>query len=191
MSLTAEGSILGTLPYMSPEQIEGHEADARSDIFAFGIVLYELIAGRRPFGGKSQTSLIASILKEEPPPLNELEPTVPAGLAGVVQTCLERDPEKRWQSAREVRHALKWISAGISTVRTAAKSVHLWQALAALIALISIGVAGWVFWSSTPGQISQLEAPLPEEATPKDDVSVPGWPKAGLQRGGWIVDSRS
>jgi serine/threonine protein kinase len=64
MAVTAEGSILGTVPYMSPEQIEGREADARSDIFAFGIVLYELIAGRRPFTGKSQASLVASILKE-------------------------------------------------------------------------------------------------------------------------------
>jgi serine/threonine protein kinase len=86
MPLTSEGSMLGTLQYMSPEQIEGHEADARSDIFAFGLVLYELITGKRPFTGRSQPSLIASILKEQPRPLSELQPLTPPGLERVLQT---------------------------------------------------------------------------------------------------------
>ena len=111
VSLTAEGSILGTLPYMSPEQVEGHDADTRSDIFAFGVVLYELIAGTRPFTGKTQANLVASILKEEPRPLFEMQPRTPRGLAEVVRICLEKDPEKRWQSARDVRHALRWMAA--------------------------------------------------------------------------------
>ncbi len=110
MPLTGEGSILGTLQYMSPEQIEGHEADARSDIFAFGLVFYEMITGKRPFTGKSQASLIASILKEQPPPLHDLQPLTPPGLERVLQTCLEKDPDKRWQSAREVKHALEWMT---------------------------------------------------------------------------------
>ena len=121
-SLTAEGSILGTLPYMSPEQVEGHEADARSDIFAFGVVLYELIAGTRPFTGKTQANLVASILKEDPRPLFEIQPQTPRGLAEVVRTCLEKDPEKRWQSARDVRHALRWIGSGVSAVDSVAIS---------------------------------------------------------------------
>src|SRR5271154_7024895 len=108
--LTAEGTVLGTLQYMSPEQIEGQEADARSDIFAFGLVLYELITGKRAFDGKTRTSLIASILKDQPRPLSELEPLSPPALERVVGTCLEKDPDKRWQSAREVKHALEWIS---------------------------------------------------------------------------------
>ena len=116
VSLTAEGSILGTLPYMSPEQVEGHDADARSDIFAFGVVLYELIAGTRPFTGKTQANLVASILKEEPRPLFEMQPRTPRGLAEVVRICLEKDPEKRWQSARDVRHALRWMAAAASAV---------------------------------------------------------------------------
>ena len=122
VSLTAEGSILGTLPYMSPEQVEGHDADARSDIFAFGVVLYELIAGTRPFTGKTQANLVASILKEEPRPLFEMQPRTPRGLAEVVRTCLEKDPEKRWQSARDVRHALRWMAARASAVDSLAIS---------------------------------------------------------------------
>jgi serine/threonine protein kinase len=89
-SLTMERSLLGTLPYMSPEQVEGDDADARSDIFAFGVVLYELIAGTRPFAGKTQASLVAAILKEEPQPLTDIPPGTPRGLAEVVRTCLER-----------------------------------------------------------------------------------------------------
>jgi eukaryotic-like serine/threonine-protein kinase len=108
--LTGEGSILGTLQYMAPEQLEGKEADARSDIFAFGLILYELITGKRAFTATSQASLIASILKEQPPPIHDLQPLTPAALERVVQTCLEKDPEKRWQSAREIKHALAWIA---------------------------------------------------------------------------------
>jgi Tol biopolymer transport system component len=171
LPLTAEGTILGTLPYMSPEQIEGHEADARSDIFSFGVVLYELITGRQPFTGKSQASLIASILKTTPQPLHELKPLTPPGIDSVVQTCLQRDPEKRWQSAREVKHALKWIPAETSPAREAAK-LHLWQGLAALMALIALGMAGWIIWPKAPGHISRFEALLPENVTPTDSVSI-------------------
>ena len=110
MPLTGEGSILGTLQYMSPEQVEGKEADARSDIFAFGLVLYELITGKRAFEGSTQTSLIAAILKDQPRPVSELQPVTPKALDRVVQTCLEKDPDRRWQSAREVKHALEWLS---------------------------------------------------------------------------------
>jgi serine/threonine protein kinase len=106
--LTAEGTVLGTLQYMSPEQIEGQEADARTDIFAFGLVVYEMITGKRPFTGATKASLIASILKDQPQPLRTLEPLTPAPLERIVATCLEKDPEKRWQSVREVKHALEW-----------------------------------------------------------------------------------
>jgi eukaryotic-like serine/threonine-protein kinase len=170
--LTAEGSIIGTLPYMSPEQVEGEEADARSDIFAFGVVLYELITGERPFSGKSQSSLVASILKEKPQPLHELKPLTPTGIDGVVQTCLEKDPEKRWQSAREVRHALRWLSAETPPARTAAKPRRYWQGLAALLALLAVGIPGWMFWPNAPGSFSTFEALLPEDVVPTDWVTV-------------------
>jgi len=108
MPFTSQGTILGTLQYMSPEQLEGKEADARSDIFAFGLVLFEMIAGKRAFEGSSQASLIAAILKEEPATLSKLQPASPLALDRVVKTCLAKDPEQRWQSAREVKHALTW-----------------------------------------------------------------------------------
>lgn len=171
-SLTAEGSLVGTLPYMSPEQIEGREADARSDIFAFGIVLYELIAGRRPFDGKTPANLIASILTEDPPPLYEIEPQTPRGLAEVVRTCLEKDREKRWQSARDLKHALKWIATDVEPPPIPPQSVRPWQALAALMAAIVVGIGAWVSQPAAPDPAARFEAAVPEAATLYDDVSV-------------------
>ena len=170
-SLTAEGSLLGTLPYMSPEQVEGRDADTRSDIFAFGVVLYELIAGSRPFAGKTQAGLVASILKEEPRPLDEARPGVPRGLAEVVRICLEKDPEKRWQSARDVRHALRWVAAAPPS-STPTRSVRVWQAVAAAMAAIALGIGAWVFQPKAPVSASRFEASMPENVTPFDDVSV-------------------
>ena len=141
MPLTGEGSILGTLQYMSPEQVEGKEADARSDIFAFGLVLYELITGKRAFEGSTQTSLIAAILKDQPRPVSELQPVTPKALDRVVQTCLEKDPDRRWQSAREVKHALEWISLEAPTPAPP-KRQWLWQGVAAALAVIAVATPG-------------------------------------------------
>ena len=156
---------------MSPEQVEGHDADARSDIFAFGVVLYELIAGTRPFTGKTQANLVASILKEEPRPLLEMQPRTPRGLAEVVRTCLEKDPEKRWQSARDVRHALRWMAAQPSP-SIPARSIRVWQGLAVLMAAIAVGIGAWVFQPAAPGLPGRFEAPVPDNVTVYDDVSV-------------------
>ena len=192
-SVTAEGSILGTLPYMSPEQVEGHAADARSDIFAFGVVLYELIAGTRPFTGKTQAALVASILKEEPRPLFEMQPRTPRGLAELVRTCLEKDPEKRWQSARDVRHALKLMAAEHPPSSIPARSVRVWQGLAALMATIALTIGVWMFRPAAPGSLSRFETPVPENVTPYDDMSVsPDGRKlvfAGIEEDGlWLRD---
>ena len=179
VSLTAEGSILGTLPYMSPEQVEGHDADARSDIFAFGVVLYELIAGTRPFTGKTQANLVAAILKEEPRPLFEMQPRTPRGLAEVLRTCLEKDPEKRWQSARDVRHALRLIAAQPEP-SIPSRSVRVWQGLAVLMAAIALGISAWVFRPAAPGSPGRFEAPMPENVTSSGaHVGIPGRPQAG------------
>jgi serine/threonine protein kinase/Tol biopolymer transport system component len=109
--LTTAGSIVGTIQYMSPEQIEGKEADARSDIFAFGAVLYEMVAGKRPFSGKSQISLASSILESDPTPISGLKPNTPAGFEHVVTTCLQKNPEERYQSAQDIKLELQWIAA--------------------------------------------------------------------------------
>jgi Tol biopolymer transport system component len=114
--LTGEGTILGTLQYMAPEQLEGKEADARSDLFAFGAVLYEMATGKRAFDGKSQASLIASILKEEPRPVSQLLPMSPPMLDRVIKQCLEKDPDHRWQSSGDLKRALQWVSEGGSQV---------------------------------------------------------------------------
>jgi len=107
--ITAEGTIVGTFQYMAPELLEGREADARSDIFSFGAVLYEMATGRRPFEGRSQASLIAAILKETPRPISALVPLSPPALDRVVARCLEKDPDDRWQTARDLLLELKWI----------------------------------------------------------------------------------
>jgi len=110
--VTAEGTIVGTFQYMSPEQLEGKEADERSDIFALGAVLYEMATGRRAFEGKSQTSVIAAILEREPPPISSLQPMSPPAMDRVVKLCLAKDPDERIQSAHDVKLQLEWIREG-------------------------------------------------------------------------------
>ena len=118
--LTTAGSVIGTIQYMSPEQIEGKEADARSDVFAFGAVLYEMVAGKRPFQGKSQISLASSILESEPEPVSKLKPNTPPAFDHVVTTCLQKNPDERYQSAHDVKLELQWIAADKSSPAIAA-----------------------------------------------------------------------
>jgi serine/threonine protein kinase len=110
--LTAEGTILGTFQYMAPEQLEGKEADVRSDIFALGAVLYEMATGRKAFEGKSQASLIASIMSSQPQPITAIQPLTPPALDQVIRTCLQKDPENRWQTVHDVALQIKWIMEG-------------------------------------------------------------------------------
>lgn len=107
--LTGEGSIVGTLQYMAPEQLEGKEVDHRADMFSFGAILYEMATGQRAFEGSSQASLIASILKENPRPIDELVPLSPPGLERIILQCLSKDPDERWQSAGDLKREIKWI----------------------------------------------------------------------------------
>jgi eukaryotic-like serine/threonine-protein kinase len=99
-NLTAQGTILGTFQYMAPEQLDRQEADARTDIFAFGAVLYEMITGRKAFEGKSQASLIAAILEREPPPISSLQPLTPSALDRLVKKCLAKEPDERGRARR-------------------------------------------------------------------------------------------
>ncbi|HZE89259.1 MAG TPA: protein kinase, partial [Verrucomicrobiae bacterium] len=110
--LTAAGTLVGTFQYMAPEQLEGREADARSDIFAFGALLHEMATGRRAFDGKTQASVIARVLESEPPPLSQIQPLAPPGLDRLVSQCLAKDPGERRQTMHDVLLELRWIHEG-------------------------------------------------------------------------------
>lgn len=119
-NLTAEGNIVGTFHYMAPEQLEGKDADSRTDIFAFGVVLYEMVTGKKAFSGKSQASLIAAILDKEPEPISAIRPLTPPALDRAVKICLAKDPDERWQNAHDLMNELKWIREGSSQAGVAA-----------------------------------------------------------------------
>lgn len=153
--LTGAGSIVGTIQYMSPEQIEGKEADARSDIFALGAVLYEMATGKRPFAGKSQISLASAILESDPQPISATKPEIPAGFENVVTTCLRKNPEERFQNAYDVKLELEWVAAerpaapASATSPRAQKEKRLMWA-AALIAAVILSVLGILFLGPRP-----------------------------------------
>jgi eukaryotic-like serine/threonine-protein kinase len=121
-SLTEEGMILGTLEYMAPEQVEGKQADARTDIFALGVILYEMAAGKKAFQGESKASLAAAILTSDPVPITRILPSAPTALERSLGKCLNKDPEERWQSARDLTGELKWILEDLANSRTSAAS---------------------------------------------------------------------
>jgi Tol biopolymer transport system component len=121
--LTQEGTILGTFQYMAPEQLEGKDADARTDVFAFGTVLYEMATGRKAFSGGSQASLISAIMQNDPPPISSVQPASPPALDRIVRTCLAKDPEERWQSASDLKRELRWIGEGSQAGAAAATAI--------------------------------------------------------------------
>ena len=170
--LTQEGSILGTFQYMAPEQLEGKEADARTDIFSFGALLYEMVTGRRAFEGKTQASLITAIMSADPPPISELQPSPPAALEHVVKKCLSKSPDERWQTARDLADELRWTRAeGALAGGPAPPGDHgrvwrggpLWKSIAALMTV----VATFSLWTvmrarvSAPQTVTRLAMALP------------------------------
>ena len=108
--LTVQGAVLGTFPYMSPEQLEGREADARSDIFAFGALVYEMATGRRAFEGRTSATVIGAVLHTDPPPVSTVQPLAPRALDHLLSRCLAKNPVDRWQTARDLLLELKWIA---------------------------------------------------------------------------------
>jgi Tol biopolymer transport system component/predicted Ser/Thr protein kinase len=148
--LTREGTVLGTVSYMAPEQIEGRRADARTDIFAFGALLYEMAAGSRAFSGTSQASILSAILRDEPAPVSSAASLFPPALDRLIRTCLAKDPGQRWQSAHDVGLQLRAISEG-SAVSGAGKVIpHSVRArfLPWLAAGIAVAVAEGALWLS-------------------------------------------
>jgi Tol biopolymer transport system component len=132
-SITQEGTILGTFQYMAPEQLEGMQADARTDIFALGAVLYEMATGRRAFEGKTRTSVIAAIVASQPQPISSIQPVTPAAFEHVVQKCLEKEPDERWQSAHDVAEELRWVAKEGIPVAAANPRSNRWLGVAAII----------------------------------------------------------
>ena len=167
-ALTQQGSIVGTFQFMAPEVLQGQEADARSDIFSFGCVLYEMITGKRAFEGKSQISVASAILDKEPEPVSKIQPLAPAAVDHAVQECLAKDPEARWQSAADVARELRWIASGASGVHSAPltqprrrmRENLLWATLA--VALLA-GLLWSLFRSREPGRTLRSFLPPPAE----------------------------
>ena len=140
--LTDAGTILGTVQYMAPEQLEGKEVDARADLFSFGAVLYEMLTGRKAFEGESQASLISAIMSTEPPPVSSLQSLSPPALDRVVQSCLAKDCDERWHSAHDLESELRWIASGESSPPTApAASRSSWFAVGAVAAIVAVSAA--------------------------------------------------
>ena len=172
--LTTRGTILGTFQYMAPEQLEGGEADARSDIFAFGCVLYEMLTGQKAFTGKSQASLIGSIMNTEPPPISSIQPMIPPALDRIVKGCLAKEPEHRWHTAHDVMLQLQWIAEGGSQVglpapvvaRRKSREKLAWGLFAAaLLSAAALGVA-FVRRAPRPAPLVRFDiVPPPEVAT--------------------------
>ena len=182
--LTDRGVILGTVPYMAPEQLEGREADPRSDLWALGAILYEMVTGRRAFDGASQASLIGNIMNGEPPPLTMRQPLAPPVLDRVVRRCLAKHPGDRWQSAHDLGDELRWVAQGISgsdvtgapVATTAGRGRRAMQhpatAIVAGVLLVAAGVGVWR-WRS-PGQgVRQEERELVLLTSSGDAVEAP------------------
>ncbi len=147
--LTAAGTVVGTFQYMSPEQVEGKEADARSDIFALGALLHEMATGKCAFEGKTAASAMAAVLERDPLPVSSLLPMAPAGLDHVVRGCLEKDSEQRWQCAADVGRELQWIAtggsgAGAAALQRAAPAERwYWHVAWAALAAVLLGLLVW------------------------------------------------
>ena len=178
--LTGEGAILGTLQYMAPEQLEGQEADARTDIFAFGAVVYEMVTGEKTFAGKSQASLIAAILERDPAAMSAAQPLTPSALDRIIQKCLAKDPEERWHSTHDLHDELQWITErDPATVSQSDEAVPAQPAarrptlaFAVGLAAVAAVVAGLGVWGVTRSE--------PVDARPvRFGISVP--PPAQLQ----------
>jgi serine/threonine protein kinase/Tol biopolymer transport system component len=199
--LTAEGTILGTFQYMAPEQLEGLEADARTDIFAFGEVLYEMVTHRPAFSGRTKASLIAAILSNDPKPITELAPMSPPALDHVLRTCLAKDPDDRWQTARDLLVELKWIvESGGQTAGAAPSSASgktrerlAWITVCALAVALIVTVIWWRN-AKPPEQTMYFSASLPFPAhdmafSPnRRTLAVVGYQESARKNAIWIYE---
>jgi serine/threonine protein kinase/Tol biopolymer transport system component len=174
VNVTEPGTILGTLRYMAPEQLDGRDIDGRADIFAFGVLLYEMITGRQAFDAPNQFRVIASILEHEPTPIAEVQPLCPSPLAHVVHGCLSKSPDDRWQSARDIVKQLKWIASGasptgpsISASRYPRRRIA-WLVVACLsVVLLVVSALAWRYRAaSNEGGAARFDVVTPDMPAP-------------------------
>ncbi len=181
--VTQRGLVMGTLPYMSPEQVEGKSLDHRSDIFSLGVVLHEMACGSRPFEGSSSAALVSAILRDATPPLTDVRPEIPLDLARIIGRCLMKDPMARIQTARDVHNELRLIkqqidsgqalltgsSAGFAAASLTKKPKRALLAWSVAGAILIIAAAGWWLLRSGPGQPGTGSGPAPRAALPAAD----------------------
>jgi hypothetical protein len=197
--ITRVGAILGTLYYMAPEQVEGKETDERSDIFSFGVVFYEMVTGQRPFTGDTQAAVLAALLKDPPPPMTQRQSATPRALERVVRKCLEKKPDDRWQSARDLKPTLELIDLEAPPPNSTSASVPipiqippekpkskpwLWPAvMAAGVMAAGAALAMWAPWKkSAPAQAVRFEV------GPADKMTfIPQAAMAVSPDGRWMV----
>jgi Tol biopolymer transport system component len=175
--LTDRGAILGTFQYMAPEQLEGKDVDARTDVFAFGALLYEMVTGRRAFEGKSQASLIAAILEHEPRPMSELQPLAPLALDWLVRGCLEKKPDDRWQSMRDVGKNLARVTESAETRGAAVSPPRTRRALAALTGILALSTVGLALFNVLRHEPENRES-IRFTLDPPEGTSIAGGPAA-------------
>lgn len=178
--VTLPGVILGTLQYMAPEQLEGLDTDARTDIFAFGAVLHEMISGRKTFEGKSRVLLMSAIATAEPRPLIQAQPEVPAALEHIVRTCLEKEPADRWQTTRDLLAELQWVAetggetAALVPAPVSRSGLGRWRKLIPALALLPAAALAWpayrYFASPDGGREFRFRVPPATSARPDDYV---------------------
>jgi eukaryotic-like serine/threonine-protein kinase len=182
-SLTEEGVILGTFQYMAPEQLEGKDTDSRTDIFALGVLLYEMDTGRNAFSGASRASIIAAIMNSDPAPMSALQPLSPPALERLVQNCLAKDPDKRWQTAHDVRLQLDWIKdagsqAGVPPVqgrqRTNRERIAWLSALVLLLAVSAMLLMRYLQPASPPRPkiVFTIDTPPGYQADPEGTAAL-------------------
>jgi eukaryotic-like serine/threonine-protein kinase len=172
--LTEKGTIVGTLAYMAPEQLEDKDTDARTDIWALGLVLYEMTTGKKALSGDSPASLIGAILKEEPLPLTQLQPMAPPSLDRVVKNCLVKDPDERWQSAHDIAAELRWIAEASSDEVRARDQKQKRSYIGWIVAgLLALGMAALIVTRPDPPEPRVVRASIsPTEGTAVDAISL-------------------
>ena len=191
---TGFGTLLGTMPYMAPEQVEGREVDARSDIFSLGAVVYEMVTGQRAFTGETAASVIGAILKDEPAPMTTLQPLTPASLDHVVTTCLAKDPDERWQSAADIARELKWIATAPpatkhATARAPSSRVAFLAGGVAMLAAVALLGLVWRPTSdmTSPVPVARLSIAPPPGGKFSTALSSIGAPQVAISPDGRLV----